>query len=91
MGELVDLEEYKKNKEHEETLKIQEELNWLKQKLESVISEKYIPVYSTEQEYYHWHPPHLISYHEYYSESSWGVPESYDSLIIQEDFDWEKS
>jgi hypothetical protein len=95
MGELVNLEEYKKQKQKEqeqkELEKLQEDLKWLKEKLEKTIEHKYVPIFPQE-EYYQWHPPHLISYpyHEYETDSSWDNPHTYE-LIIDNEFDWEKS
>ena len=91
MGELVNLEEYRKQKEQEETEKIQEELQQLKEKIEGMIQPQpnYIPVFP-QDEYFQWHPPHLISYQDYETDFSWGAPESYE-FMIDSDFDWEKS
>ena len=49
----------------------------------------YIPVFP-QDEYFQWHPPHLISYQDYETDFSWGAPESYE-FMIDSDFDWEKS
>ena len=93
MGELVNLEEYKnqkqKEQEQKELEKLQEDLKWLKEKLENSIEHKYIPIFPQE-EYYQCHPPHLISYHEYETDSLWGNPDTYE-LMIDGDIDWEKS
>jgi hypothetical protein len=95
VGELVNLEEYRKQKEQKETERMQEELQQLKEQIEYLIQPKYIPVLPDE-EYFHWHPPHFISYQEYDTGLSWDSSETYDPieayrLTIYDNFDWEKS
>lgn len=86
MGDLVCLEDYRRKIKEEEDRKTEEEVIWLKKKLEDMIKEKTISVYP-EDEYYHWHPPNIISRYDCEDYSTWG-----DYFIKLDDlsgYDWE--
>lgn len=88
MGELIDLAEYREMKRNEENAKIEEEIEWLKKKLDNIALQKSISIFPESDEYFHWHPPGIIG--DYESDGDLTVSfvpslDGYDGY-----FDWEK-